>query len=237
MMKARIAFAATLLVCGTAHAQSDDWGFSVGLKAWNASWSGFTYVEAPAGSLLTPVEAADKVVWIPSASLRWGPVVGVISGYTSANFRLGRDNVARRQETDFNLAWRLTPGLALSAGYKRLSQRAEYSYRPAGPVLGASASAPLSGTLAMYGNLGLGRLKTPGPSADGKEVVFDADYRLIEVGLSWALPVDRFVSALNLTLGYRMQVLVSKNAGRETQAGLDARDLTEGLALGVTMRF
>lgn len=151
------------------------------------------------------------------------------------HFNDGSSN--RRQETDFNFAWLVTPGLALSAGYKRISQVEAYRYRPAGPVLGASASAPLTGTLALYGNLGLGRLKTPGQGADGQEVVFDADYQLTEVGLSWALPVDRFVSALNLTVGYRMQVLVSKQAGSGAQLGSDARDLTQGFVLGLTTRF
>jgi len=236
-MKARIAFAATLLVCGTAHAQSDDLSFSVGLKAWSTTWSGFTYVGPKFDEKLTPLQAGNKLVWIPSASVGWGTLRGSISAYAPADHRFEDSKINRRQETDFNLAWLVTPGLALSAGYKRVSQIGEYRYRPAGPVLGASASAPLTGTLALYGNLGLGRLKTPGKSADGKEVVFDADYQLAEVGLSWALPIDRFVSAMNLTAGYRMQVLVSKNAGKDSQEGRDARDLTQGFAVGLTMRF
>jgi hypothetical protein len=236
-MKACIAITAALLACAnTARAQDDGISVSAGLKAWSTSWSGFTYTEvAGQPSLLTPVEAGSKLVTIPSLSVRWGSLVGSVSGYASTDFNFPSGTVSR-QETDLNLGWLVTPGLALSAGYKRLSQRGAFRYEPAGPVLGASASAPLTGTLALYGNLGFGRLETPA-SRNNNDVQFKVDYQLGEVGLSWALPVDRFVGALHLTLGYRTQVIVSKDAGIGVQAGQDGRDLTQGFTLGLMARF
>jgi hypothetical protein len=237
MMKACITILAALLACGTARGQGEGPVFSAGLKAWSTTWSGFTYEITPAGSVLTPIQAGNKLVWIPSASVRWGSLLASISAYAPADHQFESGTINRRKETDFNVAWLVTPGLALSAGYKRVAQIGEYRYRPAGPVIGASASAPLSGTLGLYGTLGLGRLKTPGQQSDNREVVFDADYQLAELGLSWALPIDRWADAINVTAGYRMQVLVSKDAGRDNQLGRDVRDLTQGFVFGMTMRF
>lgn len=236
-MRTCIAIAAALLVCSAARAQGDGISFSAGLKAWSTAWSGFTYtLAAGGGSVLTPVQAGNKLVWIPSATVRWGALAGSISGYAPTEFRSSDGTNNRRSEADVNVAWLVTPGLALSVGYKRLAQIAKYSYKPAGPVVGASASAPLTGTLAFYGNLGVGRLKTPAQRSEF-DVDFRTDYQLLEAGLSWALPMDRFLSAMNLTLGYRMQVLVSKDAGRDNQVGLDARDITQGFVFGLTARF
>ncbi|MDP3223678.1 MAG: hypothetical protein Q8M96_11145, partial [Rubrivivax sp.] len=82
-----------------------------------------------------------------------------------------------------------------------------------------------------YGAMGLGRLK---PAGSGN-VIFDADYRLSEVGLAYthALGMDRFVRAVNFTLGYRMQALTSK----EAFGAQDGRDLTQGLTLGLFASF
>ena len=47
--------------------------------------------------------------------------------------------------------------------------------------------------------------------------------------------LDRGPKALNLTVGYRTQVLSSKDALPRT--GQEARDLTQGLTVGVVATF
>ena len=81
----------------------------------------------------------------------------------------------------------------------------------------------------MYGTLGLGRLK----STSGSNVKFDADYQLSEVGFAYNLGLGGIPRALTFTLGYRMQVLTSK----EALPNQDARDLTQGFTFGLLAVF
>ena len=53
--------------------------------------------------------------------------------------------------------------------------------------MGISGNAPLGGAWSFYGNLGIGRLETPG----GDEIEFEADYRLAELGMAYTLDGDR----------------------------------------------
>lgn len=229
--------ALALGLAGAAQAQDSTFGVSLGLKAWNTEWTTFGNDTNDAGDpVITQVPARDKVVVLPLLSLRYGDFMASFSGYlpTEHRFLDGSSNV--RKEFDAHAGYFVLPGLAVTLGYKQLAQTGDFVYRPRGPVLGLSATAPLAGGFTLYGAFGVGWLKTPAPR-DKRDVEFDADYRLTELGLAYNLPVDRFAKALTFTLGYRTQVLSSKDALQTDGGRQDARDLTQGLTVGLVASF
>lgn len=218
---------------GAAQAQDQGLTISAGIKAWATQWTTFSYAPAVGGgSNLIQVAARDKTVLVPLLGARWGNVVGSVSGYASTQYEFVTGGGDRRSEYDLNLGYLVTPGVALTLGYKKVSQRGDFIYEPAGPVAGISATAPLGGAFSLYGAFGYGWMKTP-RSSDPRIVEFDADYRLAELGVTYGLALPGFPRTLTFTAGYRLQVLSSK----EAQGAQDGRDLTQGLTLGVIAGF
>ncbi len=216
---------------GPALAQEPGLSVSAGARLWYAEWSTFSYFAADGGNLaLTQAPARSKWVLVPVLSARWGNVVGALSFMPSTDFDFVDGGSGTRQEFDINLGYTVTPGLSLTLGYKKVSQRdGENRYEPAGPVLGANASASLGAAVSLYGSLGVGRLKTPG----GAAIAFDADYRLTELGLAWTIGAGGWPQRWTFTAGYRTQVMDSK----EALGALDGRDTTQGLTLGLLATF
>lgn len=219
-----------VLVCctaGTAHAQDAGLTVSVGLKAWSAEWSSFTYEQGQA----VPAETVSRMLFIPSVVARWGDFYASVSGFRKS---YGGDN--SRREWDVNAGWQVLPGVAVGVGYKSLAQLGGgYRYEPKGPILSASAAVPLSGAWSLYGSLGLGRLKTPQTGDDSIVKFSPGPYRITEVGIGYGLPVERPARSLTLTAGYRTQVLVSNGVNDDGSKRFN--DLTQGLTLGVSAAF
>ena len=228
-----------LFLCSAqmALAQDSDWSVSVGARAWATDWTTFSYypgVPEQPNLALTQVAAKEELVLMPVASVRYRNFVGSLSGFTSTDFSFDDGTSGERKEFDVNVGYLVMPGLALTLGYKEVSQSGESGeYRPAGPVVGVNGNAPLSGRWSMYGNLGLGWLKTPG----GDKIDFDADYRLAEVGLAYTLSGSRQPKHWTFTGGYRIQVMTSKEAIPEVNPAQDGRDTTQGFTLGVIATF
>ena len=219
---------------GAAMAQDAGLSVSVGARAWYAEWTTFSYfVQGNTNLALTQVSADNKLLLVPLVSLRWGDFVGSFSMMPSTRFSFADGGSGTRKEFDANLGYAVLPGLTLTLGYKKVSQRdGNVRYEPAGPVAGLNANAPLGGAFSLYGTLGVGRLKTP--TSGGPEVVkFKADYRLTELGLAYTLNAERWPRRWTLTAGYRMQVLSSKQAF----GSQDGRDTTQGLTLGAIATF
>ena len=86
--------------------------------------------------------------------------------------------------------------------------------------------------MGLYGALGVGRLRTPAPRSMF-DVDFDARYRLTELGLTYGWPLPRLARSVTVTAGHRTQVLSSIGAFGDQEG----RDLTQGLALGVSLTF
>jgi hypothetical protein len=235
-MKQAGVWALLLAVAASAQAQSQDFTVSAGLKVWNTRWQTFTYRNANDGSrVLSQVEFETEPVLLPLLSLRWGQWLASAAAYQSTDHQaVVNPSDDRREEFDANIGYAVLPNAVLTLGYKRLSQSAgRENYKLAGPVLGLSASAPLGGAVSLYGTFALGRLKPKGT------VDLDADYRLLEAGLAYTLGLDRWARSLSFTLGWRNQVLISKNAlspPRDTVTR-DAKDLTEGVTLGAVLSF
>lgn len=213
-----------------ARAQDPALSVTVGARVWYAQWTTFSYFsQNGVDSLaLTEISAADKLVVMPLLSVRYGDFLGSVSAMPSTRFTFDDGSSGRRSEFDANVGYAVMPNLALTLGYKGVSQSdGTQRYRPRGPVLGASANAPLGGGLSMYGSLGIGWLKTP----SGDVISYRTGYRLAEVGLAYALNADR--PRWTLTGGYRIQVMSSKDAFQ----GQDGRDTTQGFTLGANATF
>jgi hypothetical protein len=219
---------ATMLVAGTAHAQDAEreLRLSAGLRLWNTQWTTFTGDDALPNAVLQSA-ARDKLVLMPSISLRYGDWLASYSRFQSARFRTTRDS-GRREESDLNLGYQLTPGVIVTLGYKWVLQSGDSGeYKPHGPVLGVNANAALGQGFGLYGTLGFGKFNSPAP------IKFEADYRLLEAGVAYSLPVEVGLKSLSLTAGYRMQVLNSLKA----KPNQDGRDLTHGLTVGLLGAF
>lgn len=228
--------AAGLLLSGAAAAQDGGLSVSAGLRLWQMQWMTFSYASPASGQVLTQAAARDRVVLIPALALRSGDWLASLSGFSSTRFDfVTSGGSGDRSEVDANIGWFFAPRAVVTLGYKRVSQRdGEFRYEPRGPVIGLSASAPLTGTWSLVGSFGVGWLKTQ-RSTDPRIVQFDAGYRLSEVGLNYALDAGTWWRALTLSAGWRVQTLSSRDA--LPRSGQDGRDLTEGLTLGVVARF
>jgi hypothetical protein len=231
MMK-RKTVAAVLALGLAGWVQAQELSVSVGAKAWRTQWTTFGYdINDNNQTVLIQVAAKDKTVLIPLLSARYGDFVGSISGYRPTDYSFVDGSGGNtRKELDANVGYFVMPGLALTLGYKKVGQRAgSDNYELGGLVAGLSATAPLGPSIGLYGSFGIGRMKDTGAST----VKFDADYRLSEVGLAYSLPMDGRPKALSFTVGYRTQVLSSK----EALGAQDGRDLTQGLTFGLVATF
>ena len=219
------------VVAAPARAQDGGLAFTVGARAWYTDWTTFSYYPGTPGVApvaLTQVSAKGKLVVMPTASVRWNEFFASVSGMPSERFSFDDGTDGRRSEFDVNAGYAVLPNLALTLGYKRVSQSGSAGrYRPGGPVIGASANAPLGSGLSLYGSLGIGRLRTP----SGDAIDFKANYQLAEVGLAYTLNADK--PRWTLTGGYRIQVMNSKDAFQSR----DGRDTTQGVTFGANATF
>jgi hypothetical protein len=228
--------AGTTCAClGAAQAQDAGLSASIGLRAWATQWTTFSYIDLVGdkdADALVQSSAGGKLVLIPVLGVRWGDFTGSLSVMPATSFSFPASR-GTRQEWDLNLGYTLMPGLTATLGYKRVSQRdGRYRYEPRGPMLGLNANAQINGPLSMYGIFGLGKLKTP-PKRTDWDVDFEADYRLAELGLAYALDVGRPSPRVALTGGWRIQTMGS----REAFGNQDGRDTTQGLTLGAVATF
>ena len=218
---------------GTAQAQDSGLSVSVGARAWYTEWTTFSYFVNPLtgkNAALTQVSASNKLVLVPIVSVRYGNFVGSLSVFPSTSFSLADGDSGTRNEYDANIGYTAIPGLTLTLGYKKVSQSGSAGvYRPAGLVAGLNAKASLDGPFSVYGNLGVGRLKTPA----GDKIDFTADYRLTEVGLAYTLIGSGLPQHWTFTAGYRIQVMSSK----EALGAQDGRDTTQGFTFGAVATF
>jgi hypothetical protein len=234
-----IAAAAALPMSG-AMAADGDFSATVGLKAWVNSWStwnGFFGYDSGLNEVshVYNVETSNTTAWIPSVSVRYKDFMVGGSYFAKRSYDLGagfRD--VKREEFDLIGGYYVLPTLAVIAGYKEVNQWfANGKYKYSGPIVGFSASAPLTSGFSLYGTaaVGLGSLDAKRPSGS----TTDADYRLGEVGLAYAFNVGGGVKSLIGTVGYRSQVIVTDMTG--SLSNFKGRDTTEGMTVGVVAAF
>ncbi|MBI3380491.1 MAG: hypothetical protein HY019_00665 [Aquabacterium sp.] len=255
----------TACLCGAAscpaqttdEADANRWHVSVGAKAWLNQWDSWDINRVQiGGSALQVVESVSSdqtLAFIPVISVRQGPWSITTSVMSKTNYTLHNAVTtisASRSEFDLNAGWAATPGITLTAGFKRLTQEAGGRFTWRGPVLGASATAPLPAGWALYGTLGLGRLslKLPGADADGQGTR-SASYTVSEVGLAYAFTpaLIKGDTGLTMTIGYRSQSVRSRDYALSSQpsgggavsvyAHDELRDNTQGLTISLLGTF
>ena len=240
--------------------------FSVGVKLWANTWDSWVTSRTGTGVALgtlryqtvQAVGSETKLSAIPFASLRYKDFFGSVSVMTRTRYSLldtatpgGFEISASRKEVDVNTGYFVLPGLALTAGFKQLTQvYGPDSYRWRGPIVGVTGSAGLSGGWALYGSAGIGFLKADFPAvqadASGK-TKFNADYRLGEFGLAYGtVPEVRFVKSIVGTLGYRLQNVATKGYGLAVtdpqggftpNASVSLKDTTQGPVFSLNVSF
>ncbi len=241
---------------------ANDVTVTLGVKAWDnkwTSWDAFPALDLGNSSLPGSTEnytSGSKLALIPTASVRFGNWLVSGSQFVNKSYRFtgqdGNSFGAKRSETDIHAGYYVLPTLAITLGYKDVKQdfgtNADFKY--SGPIIGASASAPLTQGFSLYGNFGYGRMdaKLPSGAADASgSNNLKANYLLGEVGIAYSFDVRSALpaaKAVTLTLGYRSQVLDTKayrvaltTVANGPTRSAELRDTTEGLALGLSASF
>lgn len=266
-----IVAALAALPMGSALADGDVSG-TIGVKAWHHSMSKWYPTYDGTQPVIIEAESNSRVAGILSASVRYKDfmVGGSYFAKTNYSFSPFRDTIERK-EYDLIAGYYVLPTLAVIAGYKEVDQdlnlggipdRQSWKYK--GPIVGFSASAPLTGGFSLYGTAALGwlKFKPTGSLSDNLAVAFgnpalsgsivsnsDADYRLGEVGIAYAFAPGSVggIKSLIATVGYRNQSIIAKQKGSVTAGGvpvpgfdwngLKGRDVTEGLTVGLVAAF
>ena len=218
-----------------------------GIRGWSAEWAGNSGGgRAPisgGGSVDVIGDAKSKATTaiIPFISVRYGDFG--VSGSTMLHktFTLEGSNgslTPNRQEWDLNGSYYFAPNVSASIGYKKITWPGVVSK---GPIVAASASAPLIGDFGMYGTAVYGWLKSdvdsPGFTKGAKTA-----YNLLEGGLTYSFGPMIGLKGTALTLGYRVQRIKAKNLwpisstnGPTTYS--DTIDLMSGPILGFVASF
>ena len=240
---------------------------AIGLKLWFNTWqSANGSFGSQQGSNVQSYISEANVAYIPSISLKIKDFfistsyLGapdytfptytdnvIVSGPTSTAYTLKHNTTAKRTESDTNIGWYVTPNLALTLGYKVVTQEitdkqsgvglmaqtvvSKPTY--AGPTVGFIGSVPVGEGFGLYGNLALGKLDM---EYEGGTTTYDADYVSTEIGIGYkgkSLP-------LSFTMGYRFQSIEQKMPGY-TLPGSAATpispDVTKGITLGINLIF
>jgi hypothetical protein len=232
------------------------WSYGLGVKAWANEWTSWEVNRVQVGSsslqALSPVNGTG-VSFIPVVSVRHQRAFASASYMAATHYALENSlgtRDASRKEVEANVGYDVLPGVALSAGFKQLSQNVGGEFRWRGPTVAATFSAAFLSGLNAYGTFGIGRLnvRLPAPDAAGATSL-NADYTLSEVGLaySWGRSASSSAPSVALGLGYRAQTVRTRGYALSAQptgggpatvyAHDDARDFTQGLTLTAILSF
>lgn len=242
MNKIRLGFIVAVVAAfplTNALAADSDVTVTVGLKAWNNSWSSWntTYDDqSPSRAIVQNLETSETSL-IPSVSVRYKNFLVGGSYFAKQSYGFGFQggdvgNVSRL-EYDLSAGYYVLPTLAIIAGYKKVEQKfRDGTYKFSGPILGFSGSAPLTGGFSLYGTAALGIMDLKDPTGTKS----DANYRLGEVGLAYSFDAGMGTKAVIGTIGYRSQAIITK-LKYEGFVGYKGRDTTEGLTIGIAAAF
>lgn len=247
---------------------ADDFSATIALKAWNNGMSKYLpALDSSDAQIIAAAESSKTTAWIPSASLRYKDFMVGGSLFAKRSYNFGGDKIDRK-EHDLVAGYYVLPTLAIIGGYKEVKQNFDLpgfggqEWKYTGPIIGFSASAPLTGGFSLYGTAAVGTLKfkpkgsltnwgsiIPG-AAGGYVLNSDADYKLGEVGIAYAFGMEKTagLSAIIATLGYRSQTILVKQKGYAAAAaspsnrfytweGQQGRDSTDGLTFSIIGAF
>lgn len=238
-----IVAALAALPMANAAAAEGDFSATIGLKAWVNNWNSWNQTRSgELANFLDPIvqniESSNTDGWIPSFSMRYQNFLVGGSYFAKRGYDFGSHGFVdvKREEFDLSAGYYVLPTLAIIAGYKEVDQWFGDKFKYSGPIIGFSASAPLTGGFSLYGTAAFGPMDAELPTASGIKKV-DASYRLGEVGVAYVFDTGGSAGMKSVigTLGYRSQAIVTKFDG--TWSGQKGRDTTEGITIGIAAAF
>jgi hypothetical protein len=249
---------AALMLASAAHAAEapasdappSDLTLVFGTKLWANQWSSWAAPSSGSGLNINPLNSGTSISVIPQLGLRYQRFIASMSMMARTSYTLDQawqDSLqANRTELDANIGAYVVPGLAVTLGYKRLTQNFGGEFVWAGPTLGVSATGALTSHLSAYASVGLGALKATLGNPDGAgNSSLSANYTVNEAGLAYA-PGESGASLLRkaaFTLGYRTQTVTTKgyvltdSSRTPPTTTQNLRDTTQGLTLGMVLAF
>lgn len=237
----------------------DSLNFGIGVRGWLNQWeTSFFFNDTSSVGQNVQVTTDSKFVPIPVLAVKYGNVFISGSYYTKTNFTFNKFNYratytttgtivetlaasADRSEWDANIGYYIHPSVALSVGYKNITQ--DYSQTVSspgitytqptskstteikGPTVGIVGNAPIGSGFGLYGNISYGWLKS---KYTGVSTEDNSSYVLSDTGFNYM-----FKSVpLLVNLGYRYQSIYT-----DVSSGLKAPDVTTGFVLGANLVF
>jgi hypothetical protein len=253
---------------------SKDLSLGVGYKLWLATWE--TVIPANAtteGAHLNAIVAGPVAASIPNLSVRYKSLLltgsymatGVyrFPAYTDVcvNCTVPTTNqgyntfpiyeVASRTEEDVNAGYMVSRNLAVTLGYKNVTQNyTSYQLNYGNPknpqinfnqsdtvysgaTIGLSASGAIGSGFSLYGN-GVAGIMDVHYTGDVTNEHDHATYEATEVGIAWRTP--HLSHPLSLSFGYKFQYLTT-HAPNTAYSGQPAADVTRGYILGLNWLF
>jgi hypothetical protein len=228
---------------------------TIGLKLWAAEWQ--TAFTSAGGDHIISTTAKAQPVLIPTLAIKYKDVF-ISGGYfntTKFDFQKFSEIVnfgpptgfavetttgsAKRTEKDLNIGLSIYRSIAVSLGYKEISQKYHTTFsvpgfndftsdsetKYTGPTIGILASAPIGREgLGIYENFSFGQMKA---KYTGQSETDDAVYISSELGFTYRAGVALF------SLGYKYQALDTTNKNTK----LVGADVTKGFIFGCNFVF
>jgi hypothetical protein len=246
----------TVLVCPVS-AEESSLNYSIGIKGWSNQWeTGYFFNDESYVGKNVQVITGSKFTLIPVLAVKYGNVFVSGSYYMKSNFTFNKfsyratystvgtivetlESSADRTEWDGNIGYYIHPSVAVSLGYKNITQDYTSTYSSPGitysqptskstteikgPTIGITGNAPISGGFGLYGNLAYGWLKAKYTGVSREDTV---SYLLSDTGFNYR------AGSFLINLGYRLQSMYT-----DAPNGLKGPDVTEGFVLGANMLF
>jgi hypothetical protein len=237
----------------------DSLNFGIGVRGWQNQWeTSISFNDTSFAGQNVKVTTDSKFVPIPVLAVKYGNVFISGSYYTKTNFTFNKFNYratyttvgtivetletsAERSEWDANIGYYIHPSVALSVGYKNITQ--DYTQTVSspgitysqpttkstteikGPAIGIMGNVPIGSGFGLYGNISYGWLKSKYTGVSAED---NSSYVLTDVGFNY---IFESIPIL-LNLGYRYQSIYT-----DVSSGLKAPDITTGFVVGANLVF
>lgn len=252
------ALACLLAAAAPAHADEEvqvgkDAFMSVGMKFWVNSWQ--TNLTGNSGKNWTMLTEGPQLGYIPNLSFKYKQLLLAGSFMATSDYKFPQESFynaagtlytlnvkGTRQEADFNLGFYVHPSVALTMGYKGITEKftvvnsisgtSTNSVYLNGVTFGIAGSAPIGSGWSVYGSGAGGPMfVTYTPASTYTD---SAIYEASELGLAY-----RPIPNLSLTGGYKFQLIQTKinSLNSTAYSALPRNEVTRGFMLGANFVF
>lgn len=227
---------------------------SAGMKLWINTWQ--TNLTGNSGKDWTQLTADPVVGIVPNLSLKYKQLLIAGSFMATGDYQFPHqtfkngtavrnelDVKGNRQEIDLNVGFYVVPQVALTMGYKGITEKfkvtssltgySENSVYLNGVTFGITGSAPIGNGFSVYGSGAGGPMfVTYTPASSYTDTAL---YEASELGFAWHAPR----APLTATLGYKFQLIQTSISSQNSVnfSGLPRTEVTRGLMLGLSYLF